>query len=127
MKRLQARKGKLNFERLAGSVPQIHAAWYESSQCFGILGVSAALKQNNRLTLAFQDEAFEPCKSSLAAFLTYAFIPEKHRASSFFSIEEVKFLKTLIWVWGAQQYGEEREVQGPDDISIWSRAAASLY
>lgn len=40
-----------------------------------------------------------------------AFKPEEHRANLFFSIEKVKFLKDLVWVWGAFRYTKLRAVE----------------
>lgn len=42
-------------------------------------------------------------------------------------VKEVKFLRDLVWIWGAYQYAKKPFVEGQDESSIWRVAAASMY
>lgn len=110
--REKAEEQKLKHWRLADVVSQSRPAGYYSSRCTGSLAVSAPSRKNTRLLPALRDDGFESRKLPLATLLHFASISEEHRDTLCFGVEEVKFLRHLLWNRGAYQYAENRAVEG---------------
>lgn len=64
------------------------------------------------------DEHIESRKSFLVAFFRSALIPKECEANLFFSLEEVKVLRELVWICRLYQYAKERAVKGPEETGL---------
>lgn len=100
---MKARRQKLKHKKFADVVSHSSPAKRESGRHPGSLAASAAFRRNRRLPSALWDDKLESRKFFSAALLRFAFIPEKHLASLFFSVKEAKLLSELDSVRGAYQ------------------------
>lgn len=114
----QAKEMKPKHARKAGSVHQIRPPGYELSFYLGCLAASAAFKKDSVLPLALRDDDLESRQSSFVVLLCSSRIAEKHRASGFFPVKEVRFLGELVWVCRTYQNAKVRVVGARDENSV---------
>lgn len=93
----QAKRQELRYWGFANLVRKSHLAGYEGIRYPGSGAVSAALNRNSRLPLPLRDDDFGSRKAFLLALLCNAFRPKEHRANLVSSVDEVMFLKQLVW------------------------------
>lgn len=126
LERTQDKRQKLKHRNFADSRAQSRSLGHEFSSYPGSLAVSAVFKRESMVLPALRDDHFRSHSFSMVASHCAAFIPEKHRASLFFSVEEVKLLAKLAWGCRAYEYARGLALEGQKETSIWRRAA-SLY
>lgn len=92
---MQAERKVIKEEKFADFDSQSCTAGYGSSRFPGRFAASAAFKKNVRLPWALPDEDVQSLRFFFCDLSLYTFVPEKHRASLFFPVEEAQFLKKL--------------------------------
>lgn len=95
---MQAKRQKLKNQKFADSVPQSRPFGYESGLYSDGVIVSAGFRENDTTPPALRDEVFKSAKFSLVILFCCASAPQEHRDKSIFLVEDVKFLRELVWV-----------------------------
>lgn len=86
----------------------------------------AVFEKNSRPLPTVRDDALDLRKVALVSRLRSSSIKKKHWAATFVTVEEVKFLKKIVWICGACQRLKEQWTEGEDERFSWS-VAVSIY